>query len=228
MNAASPLPYVENNRFLQGVDVALVRELRERGRTISVKKASTVYRLAEANNGLYLVVSGSVRLAIPNQSGRELVLLHVNEGEWFGELACTDMLKRAQNAIAVVDSVLWHLPAPAIEQLTARHPIFWKFIAQIQSDHLRRFISYLGCLSEPTICRTIHLLVCNAQDSSRGKVVRLPQEEMAMVLGVTRQTASRCLQELERGNMIKRGYKEIWILSLESLQKKYQEASEAG
>ena len=48
--------------------------------------------------------------------------------------------------------------------------------------------------------------------------VRLPQEALAMMLGITRQTLSRELAALARDGVLRLGYRRIEILSVDGLQ----------
>ena len=49
-----------------------------------------VFREGDASDGLYLILSGSVRVYKPNGDGTEVNLLTVGVSEYFGELALID------------------------------------------------------------------------------------------------------------------------------------------
>jgi CRP-like cAMP-binding protein len=60
-----------------------------------------IFSRGDAGNGLYLVVSGRVRLSIITEDGRELSLAHATAGSIFGEIACLDGSERTANATAI-------------------------------------------------------------------------------------------------------------------------------
>ena len=73
-------------------------------RTLSDGEA--LFRIQEASNELYQVVSGKIKCNIYSQDGTEVVIGTLLSGETFGEQGLIDELPRATNTYSVGDSVV--------------------------------------------------------------------------------------------------------------------------
>jgi CRP-like cAMP-binding protein len=67
-----------------------LRSIAAAGRTKTVAKGETVFREGDASDGLYIVLSGKVRIYKQSDDGNEVDLLTDAAGEYFGELALID------------------------------------------------------------------------------------------------------------------------------------------
>ncbi|MEA1674193.1 Crp/Fnr family transcriptional regulator [Nitrospirillum sp. BR 11163] len=103
-----------------------------------------------------------------------------------------------------------HLTAQAFAQIVGADPRRWANFAGILSRHLRQATHYLGeVLALPTPQRTARLLalLCRLEEAGSGPMLLpLSQEDLAGMLGLSRQTANRALGRLERAGLVRRGY----------------------
>ena len=78
-----------------------------------VQAGGAVYHQGDAPDGLYGLVSGSVKFTSSTVEGREVIAGILSTGGWFGELGLFDGLPRVHSAFVLRDAWLLCLPARA-------------------------------------------------------------------------------------------------------------------
>ena len=81
-----------------------------------------IYRLGDAPNGLWVVLTGEVRLISYPVDGAEMLGLILRTGRWFGELSVLDGGPRPHDAVVVGPTRLAHATPAAIQALTDADP----------------------------------------------------------------------------------------------------------
>ncbi|MDE1145503.1 MAG: Crp/Fnr family transcriptional regulator [Azospirillaceae bacterium] len=223
MDKRAAAQVLEGRGWLAEQPADLRAEILARGRLRGYADGQAVYRGGDAPDGLYALVTGRMRLATVQEDGREVVILHAGPGHWFGEVSMVDGLPRSQTAVAKGDSLVLHLPAQAFAAIVEADPRRWANFAGILSRHLRQATHYLGeVLAQPTPRRTARLLalLCRLEDAGGGPcLLPLSQEDLAGMLGLSRQTTNRALARLEKAGLLRRGYGGITVLEPASLDR---------
>ncbi|TWB42731.1 Crp/Fnr family transcriptional regulator [Nitrospirillum pindoramense] len=224
MDKRAAAQVLEGRGWLAEQPADLRAEILARGRLRAYADGQAVYRGGDAPDGLYALVTGRMRLATVQEDGREVVILHAGPGHWFGEVSMVDGLPRGQTAVAKGDSLVLHLPGEAFARIVEADPRRWANFAGILSRHLRQATHYLGeVLALPTPQRTARLLalLCRLEEGAGSGPVQLPlsQEDLAGMLGLSRQTANRALGRLEGAGLVRRGYGGIEVRDMAALDR---------
>ena len=72
--------------------------LAERARAKSFKRGETLFRKDDPGTHLYVVLEGSVKIALPGEFGQEALVSIMRKGDFFGELALFDGSPRSASA----------------------------------------------------------------------------------------------------------------------------------
>lgn len=173
--------------------------------------------------GLYAVLDGSLRISAVNEQGKEAILSLVESPYWFGEICLFDGLPRTHDACAVGPCTLLQVPQQALLTILDENPQYWRDLALLMSQKLR--LSFIGLeqLSlMPASARLAHRLLMIVEgygDTEYSKsVLQLPQEDLAAMLGLSRQTTNVLLKELQSQGIVRLGYGEIEILDVQRLR----------
>jgi CRP-like cAMP-binding protein len=174
-------------------------------------------------SGLYAVIDGAVRLSGRNEAGREVLHMVIEPPSWFGELSVIDGLPRTQDATADVASELLHVPQRAIEAILAAEPRYWQHLAMLMAHKLRLAMLALEDVAQvPPIVRLARRLALMVEGygdhTHQRRTVELRQEQLAMMLSVSRQTANQLLKELEALGLVKLAYGEVEIVDAAALR----------
>ena len=173
--------------------------------------------------GLYAVLDGTLRVSAVNEQGKEAILSLVESPFWFGEICLFDGLPRTHDACAVGPCTLLQVPQQALLNILDDSPRYWRDLALLMSQKLRlSFISLEHLSLMPASVRLAHRLLMIVEgygDIEHSKrVLQLPQEDLAAMLSLSRQTTNALLKDLQALGIVRLGYGEIEILDPQRLR----------
>lgn len=181
-----------------------------------------LFRRGDKPSGLYAVVEGAVRIGAVSESGKEALLTLVEPPYWFGEISLFDNLPRTHDAFAESASTLLLLPQTELLTLLERQPQHWRDFALLMSHKLRLAFLALEDMSllpaAPRLARRLRLIAENYGEGEPRQVLHLAQEQLALMLSLSRQTTNQILKELEAQGIVRLTYGEIEILDLQRLR----------
>ena len=173
------------------------------------------------NRDVLFVISGRLRIVNYAASGREIAYGVVEAGAHVGELAALDGGPRSASVEAIDDCLIASLPSGPFHELLLAHPhlavAMLKNLARI-IRHTDERITELSVLSAmQRIFRELHRL---ARPAPGGAVIQaLPtQEQLAAMVGTTRETVARALGQLARDGIVRRRGRELLILRPDQLE----------
>jgi CRP/FNR family transcriptional regulator, cyclic AMP receptor protein len=182
----------------------------------SVPAGERLYSAGDPPNGLWAVIEGEVRLKGYPTAGLELLAPILRPGTWFGELSTIDGLPRPTDATAVEPTRVAHVPMAAIARATVASPELYRDLAVLACWHQRITLGFIGqTIAHSPRVRLAILLAGLAQD--RQGVLQIRQEDLAVLVGVSRQTLNRHLKVMERDGVLDLAYAEIRVRDLPRL-----------
>lgn len=95
----------------------------------SVDSGEHVYRVSGMPDGVYGVCSGSVKILVGDDEGREAVIDVVAAGQWFGSLALLSGDPHFADSVALAPSELLFVPRPLLLGLAERWPVVYRNLA---------------------------------------------------------------------------------------------------
>jgi CRP/FNR family transcriptional regulator, cyclic AMP receptor protein len=141
---------------------------------------------------------------------------------WFGEIALFDGRPRTHDAYAERDSVLFHLPRTELMALLERNPEHWHAFGLLLTHKLRlAFEAIEEAALLPAAQRIARRLLLMAggygEPGVLRRVLKVPQEDLAMMLALSRQTINQTLKQFELHGALQLRYAEIEILDAQKL-----------
>ncbi|MGN8346614.1 Crp/Fnr family transcriptional regulator [Pseudomonas sp. SMV71] len=173
--------------------------------------------------GMYAVLEGAVRIGAVSEQGKEALLSVVEAPHWFGEICLFDGQPRTHDAVGVGQCTLLHLPQAPLLQLLETQPVYWRHLALLMSQKLRlAFINLEHQSLMPAPARVAHRLLLIAEGYGEiepaRRVLQLPQEQLALMLSLSRQTTNQILKDFQAQGIVHLGYGEIEILDIKRLR----------
>ena len=171
-------------------------------------------READDRDVLFLV-SGRVRVVNYAASGREIAYAMVEPGAHVGELAALDGGPRSASVEAIDACLIAFLPSGPFHELLLAHPQLavgmLKNLARIirQTDERITELSVLSAMQR--IYLEIHRLARPLPGGGVGISPLPTQEQLAAVVGTTRETVARALGQLARDGIVLRRGRELLI-----------------
>lgn len=151
------------------------------------------------------VALGALRIGYVSLSGKHVTLTYAEPGLWFGDIALIDGLPRTHDAHALGDTTLLVVQKSDFKALLKRHVEFYEALLRLNCRRLRLMFDAMEDLnSRPLASRLAKqlLLLARSHGVPEGKVLRiglqLAQEDLAQLLGASRQRVNQELKNLER------------------------------
>jgi CRP-like cAMP-binding protein len=174
----------------------------------SLERGTTVFHQNDSGGGLYLILAGSVKITRTGRDGRDVTVAVLAEGNFFGEMSLLDGQPRSASATALQPTRLLVLDREHFQRHVLAHPrIVAKLLGEL-SKRLRaadQSIEYLALGSVHD--RLAHLLGHLGRRSQlkggSGVIERSPtHQELAEMVGSSRETVTRTLAAMEKGGLI--------------------------
>ena len=216
-------PRLMSGQWFSHLPAAFQDSLLAAARVRRLSAGQRLFKRGDPPCGLYAVLEGSVRIGAVSEQGKEALLSLVEPPHWFGEICLFDGQPRTHDAFGAGQCVLLHIPQAALLKLLDEQPLYWRQLALLMSHKLRLTFINLEQLSlMPAPARLAHRLLMIAggygEIDPPRRVLQLPQEQLASMLSLSRQTTNQMLKELQAQGIIGLGYGEIEILDAERLR----------
>ncbi|MEA3088313.1 MAG: family transcriptional regulator, cyclic receptor protein [Paraburkholderia sp.] len=213
---------LERSAWFRSAPAAMQAQLIEAGRVERLAAGERLFTRGDSDNGLYCVLDGLVRIGAASSAGKEALLAIIEPVNWFGEIALFDNRPRTHDAYAERDSELFHVPRTALAALLERTPGYWHAFGLLLTQKLRlAFDAIEEAALLPAAQRVARRLLLMAggygEPGALRRVLKVPQEDLAMMLALSRQTINQVLKEFEAQGALKLGYAEIEIADVQKL-----------
>lgn len=211
--------------LLAGFPEMAFREVAAMTRVRRFRAGDPIYDRGSMQSTLCVIASGTVRITSVNAAGREASLIIFNAGSWFGDTVFSPGMPRVFGATAHEAVVILELPGEGFRQLMAKYPEsypraldlvsrrLWSAMSIIEDDALRGVVARIGR-------RLLFLAdIQGAQPGGEGAVtLRLTREQLANMMGMTRQGVHARIKELETLGFVSLDYGRITLSSPGALE----------
>jgi len=158
---------------------------------------------------LYYMVEGSVSVTLEDNDGREIVLAYLNRGDFFGEMGLfQDEPERSARVVSRSACEIAEISYEQFHQLAQQEPTLIFSLAAQLSQRLQKtsrkvvdlaFIDVTG-----RVARTLLELTKepDALTHPEGMQIKITRQEIARIVGCSREMAGRVLKELADDGLI--------------------------
>ena len=206
MDTSTLLRQVSIFRDLSEDDLA---DLSSRVRPRAVEAGAMIVSHEEKGDALFVIASGKVKVVLYGETGREIILSLLRAGDFFGEMALLDEQPRSANVVALEDAELLTLDRRAFRTHLASRPSTSLAVMAELSRRLRRADEVIGNLAlldvYARVARAIRELAQKQGEPAEGGLlirVRPTQQEMAGLIGTSRETVNRALSDFARRGLL--------------------------
>jgi CRP-like cAMP-binding protein len=196
-----------------------------------LKRLTTVLRLprgavvffeGDLPLALYIVKSGQIKVAKASREGREVILGVFTAGASFGDVPVFDGEPYPAMAVTLVDSQIWVIDRRRLEEFLTDHPRIALQIIRILSKRLRQShntVMNLALKNVPQRLADMILALAADRGGAQPEIdLNLTRQEMAELIGVSRETLIRQLGLFEKRGLVKLAGKNITMIDAENLR----------
>lgn len=207
-------------RFLRELFSGLNREelvyLSERMTIRSFPKNTVILSEDEPAHALYVITDGRVKITKVDTEGKEVIIAMLSRGDYFGEAGLIDNEVWPGNVIAKEKCEIRVFRKNDLHPILMRNPQLAMSIVKGLINRLRdAYVKIASLALKDVYGRIVQLLLDLASESAEGHRIidePLTQQEIASMIGSSREMVSRIIGELVKGGYISIDNKRITIL----------------
>lgn len=213
--------------IFQGVDPDAVVNLISQMQTESFPRGTTIFDEGEPGDTLYIIIDGKVKLARHAPDGRENLLSVMGPSDMFGELSIFDPGPRTSSAVCVTEVEAATMDSEMLRTWINDHPEISQQLLRVLARRLRRTNASLADLIftdvPGRVAKTL-LQLANRFGTQEGSGLRvnhdLTQEEIAQLVGASRETVNKALATFAQRGWIRLEGKSVVIVDTEHLARR--------
>ncbi len=187
-------------------------------------KESIIVQEDDRGDSLMVILSGRVKVVLHSEEGKEIILSILKDGDFFGEMSLLDGEPRSATVIAMEDSTLLIIQRNDFLYQIEKNPSIAKAILAEMSRRMRRADERIGNLILLDVYGRIARFLLDSARTEGTKVEggvmiekRPTQQDIASIVGTSRETVSRVLNELNRRKLISISGKSITVFGTEEI-----------
>jgi CRP/FNR family transcriptional regulator, cyclic AMP receptor protein len=205
---------------------ALLPNERERAlsdlKVVQVEAGELLCRVGRPVTYWFGVVDGLLKMSNDTAMGVPVTFTGIAPGGWFGEGTVIKREAYRYNIQALRKSVVAGLGVDTFHWLLERSIPFNRFIVQQLNERLGQFIAAreIDRLGDPDarVARSLAALFHPVLNPGVGSLLRITQQELGYLVGLSRQRVNEALKRLDERDVIKVEYGGVRVLDLERLR----------
>ncbi len=181
----------------------------------SYPRNSFILRAGEETDALYIILSGRIKVLIPDEQGREVILAVMGTNEFFGEMGLLDDQSRSASVETLETCQMLRLSKAGFINCLKDNFELAMIIIRNLVKRLReadRKIESLALLD--VYGRVARLLLDQAEEIEGMWIVRSapPKQEIARMIGASREMVSRVIKDLQQRGYIRAEKRKVFLL----------------
>lgn len=173
------------------------------------RRGDIIFQKDEPGQSLFIIGTGSVRIYVPSSHGADLTLAVMGPGDFFGDLSLLDGGPRSASAVALSDTAAYALERSDFVSLMRSRPEAALAVLEVVAQRLREtdqrasdlaFLEVRGRLAR----KLLELADRHGIAFDDGVLIdaAITQEDLASMIGVTRESVNRNLSLFRRQGLI--------------------------
>jgi CRP/FNR family cyclic AMP-dependent transcriptional regulator len=197
---------------------------------VDLPRGAVLFNEGDPGDRLYVINEGKIKLGATSGDGRETLLAILGPGEMFGELSLFDPGPRNATAVALTDATLLGVGHPDLEPWLRGRPEVAASLLAALARRLRRtneamadlvFSDVPGRVAKALLELAGKFGVPNA-DGSIHVVHDLTQEELAQLVGASRETVNKALADFQNRGWLRLEQRGVDIVDADRLSRRSQ------
>lgn len=214
---APPASVLGRSPVLAALGPQALASLARAMRPVILQPGQMLFVQGEPGDSVFVVETGCLRLFRTSPNGRERTLAYLRAGEIVGEMAALGRLPRSASAQAAEASRVWRLDGKALAQVVASDGRAALELVELLARRLAEADRQLEEASGTVAEQLRSVLQRLAGQAGDGRL-RITQQQLAEMLGVTRESVNRGLSRLQTMGIVRRrGRGSLWV-DLEALR----------
>jgi CRP/FNR family cyclic AMP-dependent transcriptional regulator len=196
---------LRNVPLFAGLDEAQLNVLVPMIMRTNFGRNQTIIAAGDPTDSLYIVITGRLKVLMADEQGREVILAILGPGEFFGEMGLLDDSPRSASVLTLEPCELLGISKIDFKRCLTENSDLSLTVMRGLVKRLREADQKIGSLALMDVYgRVARLLLEMAEDVDGEKVVvkKLSKQDIAKMIGASREMVSRVMKDLELGGYI--------------------------
>ncbi|MEL6598903.1 MAG: Crp/Fnr family transcriptional regulator [Pseudomonadota bacterium] len=192
-------------------------KIAERATVLTYPKGQVLFTQGDDSERMFLVLSGTVKISILSEAGKEVIIHLAQPGEALGEISIIDDQPRTATATMRTDGELLALPRGVIDELL-KDPEATRALLRSLCTIVRRATERTELLSLHSLSsRLARVLLQNAVLAEDGPRLKMTQSDLALMCGASRPRVNQALMAFVDEGLVETGHQSIRVLDADGL-----------
>lgn len=183
-----------------------VAMLTDHGVARTYPKNAVLVNEGDLSEALYVILEGKVKVFASDESGKEVILDMMEAGEFFGELSLLDESPRSASVMTMEPTRCLVVSRADFNDCLGKHPEVALSLIRILARRVRVLTENVKSLALMDVYgRVAHTLLSLAKPADNGVLAieqKLTHQDIANMVGASREMVSRILKDLTTGGYI--------------------------
>ena len=171
----------------------------------SAPRSSVIMAAGDPIDSLYIVISGRLKVMMGDADGKEVILSLIGPGEFFGEMGLIDESPRSASVVAIEPCELLSISKRDFRKCLQENFEMAMTVMRGLVRRLREADRKIGSLALLDVYGRVARLLLDMSENVNGQKVvtkRLPKQDIAKMIGASREMVSRVMKDLQMGGYI--------------------------
>lgn len=171
----------------------------------STTRGSIIMAAGDPTDSLYIILSGRLKVMMSDADGKEVILSILGPGEFFGEMGLIDDNPRSASVVAIEPCELLSITRRDFRKCMADNADIAMAVMRGLVRRLREADRKIGSLALLDVYGRVARLLLDMSETVDGQKMvtkRLPKQDIAKMIGASREMVSRVMKDLQTGGFI--------------------------
>ncbi|QID17499.1 Crp/Fnr family transcriptional regulator [Nitrogeniibacter mangrovi] len=196
---------LENIELFSGLPEAQLLRLAEQARQRTYPAGTVIVNEGDEAHGMFIINSGALKVFVTEENGKEVTLSLLGEDDYFGELALVDDAPRSASVMTLERSTLMQISRNDFNDVIATNPACLQIILRNLVGRIRELTDNVRALALIDVFgRISRIFDSMAEPEGELRIIRrrMTQQDLANLVGASREMVNRILRELVAGDYI--------------------------
>ena len=166
----------------------------------SYPKGRTIVSEGEPSQSMYILLAGRAKVQRSDSEGKEVILAVLGSGEYFGEMSLIDDSPRSASVITLESSEFIAVSKEAFKAMLAQSPDMAMSVMRGLVRRLREADKKIETLALLDVYGRVARVLLDFSEQVNGERIvknKLPRQDIAKMIGASREMVSRVMKGLE-------------------------------
>jgi CRP/FNR family cyclic AMP-dependent transcriptional regulator len=171
----------------------------------STTRGSIIMAAGDPTDSLYIILSGRLKVMMSDADGKEVILSLLGPGEFFGEMGLIDDNPRSASVVALEPCELLAITRRDFKKCMAENAEMAMAVMRGLVRRLREADRKINSLALLDVYGRVARLLLDMSETVDGQKMvtkRLPKQDIAKMIGASREMVSRVMKDLQTGGFI--------------------------